>query len=42
VTDWISFDSPLGSKLLGKKKGDEFDLNSMVVKILQIMPGDFK
>lgn len=32
----ISYQSPLGKELMGKKKGDEFDFNKTKIKILEI------
>jgi transcription elongation factor GreA len=42
---WISFESPIGSILIGKKKGEtsSFTIGSQErkVKIIDILPGDF-
>jgi len=42
---WISFESPLGSSLIGKKKGDEYsfsiDRQEHKVKVIKILPGAF-
>lgn len=42
---WISFESPLGSSLIGKKKGDNVSFSignqQQSVKVLDIFPGDF-
>lgn len=37
--DWISVDSPIGIALLGKKKGDSFDLNDQTVTIVDVAIG---
>lgn len=42
---WISYESPLGSSLLGKRKGDDATFGvgnqQQTVKVLDILPGDF-
>jgi len=42
---WISFESPLGSNLIGKKKGEtvnfEIERREQKVKIINIFPGSF-
>ena len=42
---WISFESPLGSNLIGKKGGEEVSFSihnqKQKLKILKILPGDF-
>jgi transcription elongation factor GreA len=42
---WISFESPLGSNLVGKKEGEEVSFSihnqEQKVKILRILPGEF-
>ena len=42
---WISFESPLGSSLVGKKEGEEVSFSiqdqKQKVKILKILPGGF-
>lgn len=44
-TGWISFESPLGSSLMGKKKGEtanfEVERREQKVKIIDILPGNF-
>jgi len=42
---WISFESPLGSSLVGKKEGEEVSFSihgqKQNVKVLKILPGNF-
>jgi transcription elongation factor GreA len=42
---WISFESPLGSNLIGKKEGEEVSFltsdQKQKVRIIKILPGDF-
>lgn len=39
--EWMSYKSPLGMSLIGKKAGDSFVINSRKALIKQILPGDF-
>jgi|SRR5581483_815606 len=39
--EWLSCDTPIGKAILGKKAGDEVELESGRIKILAILPGDF-
>lgn len=39
--EWISYKSPLGMVLIGKKVGDSLVINSRKALIEQILPGDF-
>lgn len=40
VPEWVSTESPLGEKLLGKQAGDEVEINGQQIKIVAIEIGE--